>query len=102
MLSSYWPSLFPSSFSITPTTPSTCNPSGNLLEISPGKAEKVAARMISEGRLKGSIDQIEGILQFEGDSEVLLTWDEKITSICFRVNECLEHAGKTFPNIFDE
>lgn len=30
------------------------------------QAEKVAARMITEGRLRGTIDQIEGLLQFEG------------------------------------
>lgn len=30
------------------------------------QAEKVAGRMITEGRLQGTIDQIEGLLQFEG------------------------------------
>jgi hypothetical protein len=31
-----------------------------------------------QGRLKGSIDQIDGILQFESDSEPLQAWDEKV------------------------
>ena len=34
------------------------------------QAEKVAARMITEGRLRGTIDQIEGLLQFEGGASV--------------------------------
>ncbi|CAN0166423.1 unnamed protein product [Discosporangium mesarthrocarpum] len=39
---------------------------GNLLQIPKEKAEKVAARMITEGRLRGTIDQIEGVLQYQG------------------------------------
>ncbi|CAN0223810.1 unnamed protein product, partial [Hapterophycus canaliculatus] len=39
---------------------------GMLLQISCQQAEKVAARMVTEGRLRGTIDQIEGVLQFEG------------------------------------
>jgi COP9 signalosome complex subunit 4 len=38
---------------------------GMLLEISSDKAEKVAARMIVEGRLEGSIDQIDLLIKFE-------------------------------------
>jgi len=37
---------------------------GTLLEISPQNAEKVAARMIAETRLKGSIDQIDQLIEF--------------------------------------
>ena len=37
---------------------------GVLLEIDADEAEKVAAQMISEGRLEGSIDQVEQILEF--------------------------------------
>eukprot|EP00904_Undaria_pinnatifida_P003284 jgi/Undpi1/12957/HiC_scaffold_7.g02623.m1 len=39
---------------------------GMLLQIPCQQAEKVAARMITEGRLRGTIDQIEGLLKFEG------------------------------------
>ncbi|KAK3751013.1 hypothetical protein QZH41_020177, partial [Actinostola sp. cb2023] len=38
---------------------------GALLEISPEKAERIASQMITEGRLTGSIDQIDGFVHFE-------------------------------------
>jgi hypothetical protein len=39
--------------------------------------------MITEGRLKASIDQTEGLLLFEGeDSDPLLSWDQGINEIC--------------------
>jgi hypothetical protein len=31
------------------------------------QAEKIAAQMISEGRMKGSIDQLDGYIEFEGE-----------------------------------
>ena len=39
-----------------------------LLSLSPEQAEQVCCRMISENRLKASIDQIEGILEFESSA----------------------------------
>lgn len=38
---------------------------GRLLGIEPIKAEKIAGRMISEGRMEGSIDQIDGYVHFK-------------------------------------
>ena len=38
---------------------------GSLLEIPPHRAEKIASQMISEGRMSGHIDQIDGIVYFE-------------------------------------
>lgn len=40
---------------------------GALLEIPPKKAERIASQMITEGRMNGCIDQIDGIVHFEGD-----------------------------------
>lgn len=40
---------------------------GSLLEISPSKAERIASQMITEGRMIGYIDQIDGIVNFEGN-----------------------------------
>ncbi|KAL4154150.1 hypothetical protein QTP88_001983 [Uroleucon formosanum] len=37
----------------------------SLLKVDPYKAEIIAARMISEERMKGSIDQIEGFIHFQ-------------------------------------
>jgi COP9 signalosome complex subunit 4 len=39
---------------------------GALLEIPPNKAERIASQMITEGRMNGYIDQIDGIVHFEG------------------------------------
>lgn len=39
---------------------------GSLLEITPSKAERIASQMITEGRMNGYIDQIDGIVNFEG------------------------------------
>lgn len=43
---------------------------GALLEIDPSSAERIASKMISEGRLQGSIDQIDGILTFSSESSL--------------------------------
>ena len=60
------------------------------------KAEKVAAKMISDGSLNGSIDEVEGLLRFHpststggsgGDESTLLRWDEAITSFCVQLNK---------------
>lgn len=75
---------------------------GNLLEIDAPKAEKVAARMIGEGRLKGSMDQVDGVLQFETDAgEVLAGWDEQIDAACKGVNAVLEDIEKAYPALVE-
>jgi COP9 signalosome complex subunit 4 len=35
------------------------------LEVDPLRAEKIASQMITEGRMAGSIDQIDSIVHFE-------------------------------------
>ncbi|TFJ80129.1 hypothetical protein NSK_008686 [Nannochloropsis salina CCMP1776] len=85
---------------------------GRLLKIAEDEAERVAARMIGEGRLKGCIDQTEGLLHFEGGGEggkeggkggeagaLLQNWDERIAGACQEVNAILEEAGKTLPGV---
>ncbi|KAJ2457258.1 hypothetical protein GGF42_002787 [Coemansia sp. RSA 2424] len=43
---------------------------GRLLDIDTEEAELMCARMIAEGRMKGRIDQITGVITFEGAREV--------------------------------
>ena len=62
---------------------------GRLLVIAPAKAEKVAARMIAEKRMNGSIDQIDGTVYFK-KPEVLLKWDSRIRNVCFLVNSIVD------------
>lgn len=40
---------------------------GRLLSIEPIKAEKIAGQMISEGRMEGSIDQIQSFVHFKSN-----------------------------------
>ncbi|KAJ7294929.1 hypothetical protein O6H91_01G067900 [Diphasiastrum complanatum] len=67
---------------------------GALLGIGPEKAEKIAARMISEDRMRGSIDQVEGVIHFENDIEELQQWDQQIVNICQALNEVLDSMAK--------
>jgi hypothetical protein len=41
---------------------------GALLGIETGKAERIAAKMVAEGRLAGSIDQVAGVLDFAAEA----------------------------------
>ena len=66
---------------------------GALLEITTSKAERIAARMIKEGRLNGYIDQIDGILYFTEDTDVLKNWDERITELCLKMNSAADVPG---------
>jgi len=71
---------------------------GSLLDIAPEKAEKVASRMMVEERLRGSIDQIEGLIVFEYHSHDALTqWDNRIAGACNYVNKILEIMGQKHP-----
>ena len=55
---------------------------GNLLGLDAQAAERAAARMICEDRLKASIDQTEGLLLFrDGSRDSVLRWDEKVASV---------------------
>lgn len=59
---------------------------GNLLGVSKQRAEKLACRMISDGKLSGNIDQVDGILSFVPKDEGLLAWDESIMNLCIQLN----------------
>jgi len=65
---------------------------GLLLEVTPDRAEKIAAKMIAEERLDGYIDQKTGIIHFvsgAGGDENLQQWDRHIRNICNQVNDVL-------------
>merc|ERR1712176_550332 len=62
---------------------------GLLLEVTPDRAEKIAAKMIAERRLEGYIDQKSGIIHFESGDENLQQWDRHIRNVCNQVNSVL-------------
>ena len=78
---------------------------GALLSINPEKAEHVAASMISEERLRGSIDQVEGLLSFIQDNDNgrvnlgMHAWDSAISSVCTTLNNCVEQVVKAYPDL---
>lgn len=68
----------------------------SILHLDAQEAEAVAAKMISEKRLRASIDQTVGILSFEVgdfysiDSSALISWDDRIREICKDVGELVD------------
>jgi COP9 signalosome complex subunit 4 len=65
---------------------------GTLLDVDPVKAEDLAADMIGEGRLQGSIDQVEGLIHFEDSLEQLVQWDRQVAATCVKVDNILEQV----------
>jgi len=64
---------------------------GYILRLDANKAEKVAAKMIGEDRLKASIDQTQGVLLFQNDSESLSQWDDSINNLCNEVSNSIDY-----------
>jgi COP9 signalosome complex subunit 4 len=62
---------------------------GALLGIGPQKAEKIAARMISEDRMRGSIDQV-----------TVIFWSNHSTPVIFSIN--LKGIGISQFNIIED
>merc|ERR1719187_1377072 len=70
---------------------------GALLEIPQEKAERVASKMITEGRMQGHIDQIDSTVHFES-KQVLDNWDKQIQSLCFQVNNVIDKINAAEPD----
>lgn len=66
---------------------------GTLLGVSHGTAEAVVSKMICEDRLKGSIDQVEGLVHFHAGGERLQQWDAQIRGACSTLNAILDSAA---------
>jgi len=57
-----------------------------ILGVSEHKAEKLAANMIMDGSLHGSMDQVEGLLEFQSGESPEESWDRAITGFCLELN----------------
>jgi COP9 signalosome complex subunit 4 len=75
------------------------NELGNLLGISPNRAERIASKMILEGRMNGTIDQIDAMIQFENEGENLQVWDRQIESICRTIGNLTDKIQKEYPEL---
>lgn len=74
---------------------------GSLLEISPEKAEKAAANLITEKRIDGFIDQIDHTIHFTHDTNSVTQWDMHIQSACTSLNNVLEQIIEKYPKILE-
>ncbi|ETW02663.1 hypothetical protein H310_06122 [Aphanomyces invadans] len=72
---------------------------GTLLGVDALRAEKVAAIMIGEERMKGSIDQLHGMLEFQTNADALHGWDDRIQAICLNVNAAAENIQSKYPHL---
>lgn len=72
---------------------------GALLRVSAEKAESTASRMIYESRMKASIDQVHGMLEFNvaTQGEQIERWDKQIESVCNAVDVCVEAIVEKHP-----
>eukprot|EP00877_Chromochloris_zofingiensis_P013874 jgi/Chrzof1/8740/Cz03g22180.t1 len=74
---------------------------GTMLCVAAEKAEQIAADMIIEGRLQGSIDQVERLIDFDNKVEPLMQWDRQIQSVCQQVNDIIDVMAKTVNNMVE-
>lgn len=72
----------------------SCEELGTLLGVTPDQAENIASDMIADGRLEGSIDQVESVICFDNKEESLIQWDQQIQSICQSVNHIISIMQK--------
>jgi len=72
---------------------------GGLLGITAKQAEDLASAMIEQGRMSGTIDQVEGLVEFDegAGAGTLATWDGQIQDACLMVNSILETIAKKNP-----
>ena len=63
---------------------------GSLLRLDAVKAERVAARMVTEDRLKAAIDQTESLLVYLNDDDALYSWDLRIQDVCNEIGEACD------------
>jgi len=70
---------------------------GHLLDIKASEAEALAAKLIDEGRMRATIDQVDGVVEFEAATDSLHVWDDQITATCQVVNDVLEQIVRRCP-----
>ncbi|UKZ53810.1 hypothetical protein TrVGV298_007610 [Trichoderma virens] len=86
---------------------------GSLLGLDADKAEETTARMIEQGRLVGRMDQLEGIVRFEGGeasgekgsgraeivaNKEMRRWDANVESLAEEVENVINSLQKEFPS----
>ena len=57
-----------------------------ILGVTEKRAETIAANMIMEGALNGTIDEVDGFLEFAAEESPEDSWDHAINSFCLELN----------------
>lgn len=71
---------------------------GVMLGISSDAAEALVRKMIENDQVEGAtIDQVEGLVEFERGAGALKSWDKQINDTCRSVNDALEAISKRYP-----
>ncbi|OEU09570.1 hypothetical protein FRACYDRAFT_271387 [Fragilariopsis cylindrus CCMP1102] len=68
------------------------------LGVSNEKAEKIAATMITDGSLEGSIDQVANLVEFHTEETPNGAWDKAISSFCMELNRVTDSVQATATN----
>ena len=68
-----------------------------LLSMDTSNAEKLVAKMITEERLQGYLDQTENLLLFSEVRDKMALWNNNIRNICKDVMDCLEVVNEQYP-----
>merc|ERR1712060_303574 len=61
-----------------------------LLGVTLVQAEDLARIMIQENRLNATIDQVDGIIEFDNDELILNSWDTSIAESLMQVNDIID------------
>jgi COP9 signalosome complex subunit 4 len=69
---------------------------GYLLSVSPSQAEQIAASMIEEGRMSGTLDQVESLLHFSQENP-MEEWNKSITQMYSQLDEIVSKVAKKHP-----
>lgn len=76
------------------------NELGVLLGVAPEAAERIAAQMVAEDRLKASIDQETEYINFESDKAAPIElWDKQIAGVCHGVSAVADDIMRLHPNL---
>jgi len=63
---------------------------GVLLGVSAAQAEKMAAKLISDGRLRGYIDQVDQYMYFQSETEPMDDWEKQVVDVSLKLNSIVE------------
>eukprot|EP00486_Rosalina_sp_Unknown_P008335 CAMPEP_0201579894 /NCGR_PEP_ID=MMETSP0190_2-20130828/27790_1 /ASSEMBLY_ACC=CAM_ASM_000263 /TAXON_ID=37353 /ORGANISM="Rosalina sp." /LENGTH=129 /DNA_ID=CAMNT_0048014989 /DNA_START=939 /DNA_END=1328 /DNA_ORIENTATION=- len=61
-----------------------------LLGVTLIQAEDLARIMIQENRLNATIDQVDGIIEFDNDELILNSWDQSISESLMSMNDIVD------------